>query len=146
DAPPSPSARPERRRASPNDDAKRTAKELLDEAQRATAQGDRRGAARLYDEIRTRHRRDPRAALAAFELGRIRLDALGDPAGAEEAFRDAIRLAREPGLRDDAEARRVEALDRAGQREACARARDEYLARHPQGVHRAAVTARCQTP
>src|SRR5262249_22630609 len=85
-----------------------SAKDLLNEAQQATAQGDRRRAASLYDEIRKKHRADPRAALAAFELGRIRLDVLADPAGAEEAFRDAVRLAREPNLRDDAEARQIE--------------------------------------
>ena len=122
------------------------AKDLLALAQAATAQGDMHEAARLFDEIRKRHRKDPRAALAAFELGRIRLDSLGDPAGADEAFRDALRLGREPGLRDDAEARRVQALERMGARDACEKAKSDYLAHHPSGIHRAAVAARCTGP
>jgi len=122
------------------------ARSLLDEAQRAVAQGHPADAARLFDALRREHRRDPRAGLAALELGRLRLDVLGDPAGAEEAFRDALRLGRDAGLRDDAEARRVEALDRMGARQACARARSAYLASHPSGVHRAEVTARCDGP
>ena len=119
------------------------AKSLLDDAQRAIAQGHTTDAARLFDAIRRDHRRDARAGLAAFELGRLRLDALGDPSGAEEAFRDAIRLAREAGLRDDAEARRVEALEKMGSKPACVRARGAYLAAHPSGVHRSEVAARC---
>jgi transmembrane sensor len=119
------------------------AKSLLDDAQRAIAQGRQGDAARLFDAIRRDHRRDPRAGLAAFELGRLRLDSLGDPSGAEEAFRDAMRLGREAGLRDDAEARRVEALEKMGAKPACARARAAYLAIHPGGVHRSEVAARC---
>jgi hypothetical protein len=122
--------------------ASSAAKALLDDAQRATAEGRMKDAAQLFDALRHQHRRDPRAALAAFELGRIRLDSLGDPAGAEEALRDALRLAHVGPLREDAEARRVEALDKMGS-PACARARDEYLTRHPSGVHRAAVSGRC---
>ncbi len=121
------------------------AKALLDDAQRALAQGRPSDAARFFDAIRREHRRDARAALAAFELGRLRLDALGDPSGAEEAFRDAIRLARDAGLRDDAEARRVEALDKLGSR-GCSRARAAYLAAHANGVHRSEVAARCDGP
>ena len=121
------------------------AKSLLDDAQHALAQGHANDAARLFDAIRREHRRDARAGLAAFELGRLRLDALGDPSGAEEAFRDAIRLARDAALRDDAEARRVEALDKMGARPRCVRARDAYLASHPSGVHRTEVASRCDT-
>jgi transmembrane sensor len=118
------------------------AKALLEKAQQATAEGRMADAAQLFVALRRQHRRDARAALAAFELGRIRLDSLGDPAGAEEAFRDALRLTRGGPLREDAEARRVEALSKmhaAG----CAKARDEYLARYANGVHRAAVAGWC---
>jgi len=119
------------------------AKTLLDDAQRAMAQGRSSDAAHLFEAIRRDHRRDARAGLAAFELGRLRLDTLGDPRGAEEAFRDAIRLGREAGLRDDAEARRVEALEKMGAHQGCIRARSAYLAAHPSGVHRSEVSARC---
>jgi transmembrane sensor len=122
------------------------AKGLLDEAQKAMTQGRTADAARSFDALRRDHRHDARAGLAAFELGRLRLDSLGDPSGAEEAFRDAIRLARDAGLRDDAEARRVEALDKMGAHAACVRARAAYLGAHPNGVHRSEVTARCDAP
>jgi hypothetical protein len=120
-----------------------SAKDLLDGAQRAMAQGQSREAAKAFDALRRDYPRDARAGLAAFELGRLRLDALGDPSGADEAFRDAMRRAREPGLRDDSEAGHVEALDRAGAHDACARARDAYLTHWPSGVHRGEVARRC---
>jgi hypothetical protein len=126
--------------------ARSDAKALLNDAQHAIAQGRTSEAARLFDVLRREHRSDARAALSAFELGRLRLDSLGDPGGAEEAFRDAMRLARDAGLRDDAEARRVEALDKMGAHGRCARARSAYLANHPNGVHRAEVTGWCAGP
>ena len=54
-----------------------------------------------------------------------------------------MRLARDAGLRDDAEARRVEALDKMGANARCVRAKGAYLANHPSGVHRAEVTGWC---
>jgi transmembrane sensor len=59
------------------------------------------------------HARDPRAGLAAFTLGRVLLDELGRPSEAVEAF----ALARSSGgpLAEDALARQVEALSRAGE-------------------------------
>ncbi|HTQ47109.1 MAG TPA: hypothetical protein VMI75_30350, partial [Polyangiaceae bacterium] len=62
----------------------------------------------------------------------LRLDALGDPAGALAAFDDAIVLAPRAGFREDAEARRVEALDRMNDTR-CPAARQAFLARYPHG-------------
>jgi transmembrane sensor len=58
------------------------------------------------------HARDPRAGLAAFTLGRVLLDELGRPSEAVAAF----ALVRSSGgpLAEDALAREVEALSRAG--------------------------------
>src|SRR5262249_18278345 len=78
-------------------------RELLSRASDARAAGKYRDAARALDTIRRRFRGDPRAGLAAFELGRLRLDTLGDPAGASEAFADAVALAPEAPFREDAE-------------------------------------------
>jgi len=117
-------------------------KELLETANSARLAGRTRDAAQAFDALRTRYRSDPRAGLAAFELGRLRLDALGDPAGAVEAFGDAMALAPAAGFREDAEARRVEALDRMHDGR-CRAARDAYLARYPGGLHATAVGARC---
>jgi transmembrane sensor len=101
-----------------------------------------REAAIALDAIRMRFRGDSRAGLAAFELGRVRLDALKDPAGAVNAFDDALVLAPNAPFREDAEARRVQALE-AMDEARCREAKASYLARYPQGVHRADVARRC---
>ncbi len=120
-----------------------TAKELFDDAQRARADGRPYDAARAFDRLRRTFPQDPRAALSAFELGRLRLDALGDPRGAEEALRDAIALGPSSPFREDAESRRVEALWRMGDVSGCASARASYLARWPRGTYRRAVELGC---
>ena len=118
-------------------------KALLEAADAARVAGRSREAAALLDELRRRHRGDARAGLAAFQLGRLRLDTLNDPAGAVEAFDDTIALAPNAPFREDAEARRVEALERARDPR-CREAKDAYLARYPKGVHVVEVTARCE--
>lgn len=119
------------------------AKDLLDSAQRAMAERRNGDAAKLLGSLLRDHKHDPRAPLAAFELGRLRLDALGDPVGAEAALHEAMTLSKDKELRDDAEARRVEALGRMGSQAACERAKADYLAAHPHGVHRAEVSRGC---
>lgn len=118
-------------------------KELLARATTARQEGRPRDAAAAFDALRRRHRSDARAGLAAFELGRIRLDSLSDPAGAAEAFADAVVLAPDAPFREDAEARRVEALDRVGDTARCEAARAGYLARYPTGIHARQVAGRC---
>src|SRR5262249_5733343 len=115
-------------------------------AEVARASGHMRDAERAFDTLRKRHRSDGRAALAAFELGRLRLDTLGNPGGAAEALSDAIMLAPGASFREDAEARRVQALAASHATSACAAARDAYLARYPNGAHVAVVRSRCGTP
>jgi transmembrane sensor len=117
-------------------------RELLAEAQSARLAGKPRDAAAALDALRKRFRADSRAGLAAFDLGRLRLDSLGDPAGALDAFDDAISLAPSASFREDAEARRVEALDRMRDGR-CAAAKRAYLAHYPNGVYAAAVGSRC---
>jgi transmembrane sensor len=118
--------------------------ELLARAEAARAAQRPREAAAALDELRSRYPRDPRAGLAAFELGRLRLDALSDPAGAVSALTDAIRLAPNAPFREDAEARLVEAYEASGDALRCARARAAFLGRYPASVHRARVGARCR--
>ena len=120
-----------------------SAKELFDEAQRARADGRPDDAARAFDRLRRTFPHDGRAALSAFELGRLRLDSLNDPRGAEEALHDAIALGPRSPFREDAEARRVEALGRMGDASGCAAARAAYLARWPNGTYRRAVEVGC---
>ncbi len=120
-----------------------TAKELMEQADEARISGKPRDAAAALDALRRQYRSDPRAGIAAFELGRLRLDTLGDPKGAVEALDDALVLAPNASFREDAEARRVEALERSHDSR-CVSARDAYAARYPNGVHAADVANRCR--
>ena len=132
------SERPPRRRRR---GARPSAEELFEAARSARREGDARAAEQAYERFLRAHGRNPRAGPAALELGRLRMDSLGDPAGAAEAFERALRVG--PGsFREDAMARLVRARDRAGQRAACQRALDAYLARYPEGRHADDLTCR----
>ena len=119
------------------------AKKLFEAGDAARLANQPEQAARSFDALRTRYRTDPRAGLAAMELGRLRQAVLHDPRGADEAVRDAIELAPDAPFREDAEARRVAVLDTLGDRSACVAARDAYLAHHPTGLHASTVSRRC---
>ncbi len=147
---PSAAAAPSATESAPTDAARVLApppppgpRELLQQADDARLAGRAREAASSFDALRRQYRTNPRAGLAAFELGRLRLDSLGDPRGAAEALADCIALAPGATFREDAEARLVEALDRAHDAGRCAAARQGYLARFPNGLHAASVAARC---
>ena len=145
---PAPSATPSAMSASPRtasvpSAAIPTGKDLLEAAERARRDGHPREAAATFDRLRRHYRTDARAGLAAFELGRLRLDQLGDPAGAAEAFRDAIALSPLAPFREDAEARLVDALDASGDAAHCREARAAYLNRYPRGLHASRITSRC---
>ncbi|MEM6994694.1 MAG: FecR domain-containing protein [Myxococcota bacterium] len=88
-------------------------------------------------------RRYPRDGLAALELGRLRMDALGDARGAIRPLQQSLRAKLGASFRDDATARLVRALDKVGRVNACRRTRDRYLADFPKGVHRNAVERAC---
>jgi hypothetical protein len=118
-------------------------KELLSRAEAARASNHPRESAQLLNALRVRYRADPRAGLAAFELGRLRLDRLLDPAGAADALNDAIAIAPDAPFREDAQARLVEAYEAARNRPRCLDARLAYLTRYPHGVHREKVALRC---
>jgi hypothetical protein len=116
---------------------------LLARAEALRAADDPRGAARVLAALRARYPSDPRAGLAAFELGRLRLDRLGDPRGAARAFEDAVAIAPAAPFREDAQARLVEAYAAGGERVRCLDAQSAYLSRYPRGVHRQKVASRC---
>ena len=144
--PPAPSAEPVALPAPTTAPPVEGPRELLARATDARAAGRPRDAAVALDTLRKRYRSDARAGLAAFELGRLRMDALSDPAGAAEAFGDAMALAPAAPFREDAEARRVEALDALPDRARCERARDAFIARYPAGLHANNVLKRCKRP
>jgi hypothetical protein len=103
-----------------------------------------REAADGYEKLLERFPRDARAGLSAFELGRLRMDALGDPAGAIEALERALRSRRTSSFQEDALARIVMARDALAENELCKKARARYLAKYPSGVHAASLAQRCQ--
>ncbi len=120
-----------------------TARELFDLANLARRSGDLAAAARAYELLLSKYPNDGRAGLAAFELGRLRLERLGNPAGAVSALERAMAKAPSPGLREDAMARLVQAYAALGDGARCRRTRDRYLSEYPGGVHTNAVKSRC---
>lgn len=120
-----------------------TAKQLFELGDAARLSDHPVQAAEAFDALRLRYRSDPRAGLAAMQLARLREDTLHDPAGADAALRDAIALAPDATLREDAEARRVGVLQKMGDSSGCIQTRDAYLAKYPAGIHRASVEKSC---
>jgi transmembrane sensor len=117
------------------------ARELFEEARSRWRAGRNADAARTYQALLDSYPRDPRAGLAAFELGRLKMDKLGDMAGAVQALRQAVALAPGAELREDALARLVAASAAARDGAECARARARYLGDYPNGVHHRTVDA-----
>ena len=87
--------------------------DLLLAADAARLSGHPAEAVPYLERVLRGHARDPRAGLAAFTLGRVLLDELGRPSEAVDAFA-AARSSGGP-LAEDALAREVEALSRAGE-------------------------------
>lgn len=81
-----------------------------------------------------KHAGDPRAPLAAFTLGRVYLDELGQPRQAADAFARARQLAPGGALAGDALAREVEAWSRAGDATRARERADEYVRAYPNGA------------
>lgn len=134
-----------KRRAREND-ARRdadSAHALFERGNAARRLGRIQEAADAYASLISTYPKDHQAPLAAFELGRMRMDSLGDVRGAIEAFERAMRLDARRAFAEDALARIVLAQDSVGNIQACENARGRYLARYPDGVHAAHVATRC---
>jgi len=117
------------------------AREQFEQARGEWRAGRIDAAAKTYQALLASHPRDPRAGLAAFELGRLRMDRLGDMPGAVQALQQAVALAPGAELREDALARLVAASAAARDHGVCARSRTRYLTEYPTGVHRRTVSA-----
>lgn len=124
-------------------EAANPAKELFEASREARRLGDSPRAAQLLQQLVAQYPKDPRAGLAAFELGRIRADVLGDLTGAIAALEQALRLSPRGSFQQDALARLAQAYDRAGRTSACRAVRERYLAAHGQGVHAQRVLKLC---
>lgn len=148
---PSEAARGARVGSSPHNDPRpspslqsKSARELLDHANAARRSGNIGEAASAYELLLATHPGDARAGLAAFELGRLRMDRLGNLAGAVQALRQAAALAKDAGIREDAMARLVRAFDAMGAHERCREAQTAYIKSFPAGVHATAVSTHCR--
>jgi transmembrane sensor len=107
--------------------------ELLLAADSARLSGHAAAALPFLKRVVAQHAEDSRAPLAAFTLGGVLMQQLGQPREAEAAYARARELSLNSSLAEDALARQVEATYRAGD---TARARTlarEYLARYPKG-------------
>lgn len=129
--------------ATPGIEANRSG-DLFDKANAARREGRIAAAATLYEQLLARYPRDARAGLSAFELGRLRMDRLGNLRGATAALEQAATLARDPGIREDAIARLVRAYDALGALESCRKTQSAYQRAFPSGIHRVAVAAQCR--
>lgn len=82
---------------------------------------------------------DPRAALAAFTIGKIHAEELGEPGVAATWFERAMRIGLPAALDEDAQARVAESYGRAGRTDEAALAASRYESRFPNGRHLARV-------
>jgi transmembrane sensor len=111
------------------------------DADAARAAGRPDEAARILQRAVREGGSDPRAALAAFSLGRLQLEVLDRPDAAAESFARVVAGGSPRALVEDAQARRVEALVRAGRRAEAAREARVYESRWPEGRRLAQVRA-----
>lgn len=112
---------------------------LMDAADAARLSGHAQSAVQYLVRVVNEHKASPVAPLAAFTLGRVYLDKLGQPDKAADAFQTARALAPNGSLAQDALAREVEALSKGGNaQKAYVRAR-EYMSQYPNGRRLRAV-------
>ncbi len=119
------------------------ARALYEAANRARRAGDVSRAAALYRDFLRKHPDDPRAQVAALELGRLEMEKGGDPAAAERALETASSATPGSAVHEDALAHLVDVYAQKGDLAACKKAQAQYLGTYPKGVHAAQVRSRC---
>jgi len=102
-------------------------------------------AAAILERFLVIHGGEPSASLAEFSLGRLYLDALGDPARASGHFERALDHGLPVALTEDAIGRLTEASARAGNVPRACAAAASYHARYPNGRHAATVDRWCNS-
>lgn len=106
---------------------------LLDAADAARLSGHPEAALQYLRKVLDRHPNSPVAPLAAFTMGRVLLERLGQPLEAADAFATARRLAPQGSLAQDALAREVEAWSKAGHPEEAYQRARQYVTKYPEG-------------
>jgi transmembrane sensor len=107
--------------------------ELLLAADTARLSGHPAAALPFLKQVMGEHADDSRASLAAFTLGGVLMQQLGQPREAEAAYARARELSLNSSLAEDALARQVEAAHRAGDPAHARALASEYLTRYPEG-------------
>ncbi len=113
--------------------------ELLALADVARLSGHPAEAVAPLERLLESHPSDGNAGLAAFTLGVLHMDQLGDPAAASRALERALSLGLPPSLQEDALGRLAIAHGRSGDSEGAARDATRYLERFPDGARRRQV-------
>jgi transmembrane sensor len=106
---------------------------LMDAADAARLSNHPQAAVAYLERVVQHHERSPVAPLAAFTLGRVRLERLGQPSEAAAAFARARLLSPRGSLAQDALAREVEALSKAGNAREANQKAQEYVRSYPSG-------------
>ncbi|MCA9667046.1 MAG: FecR domain-containing protein [Myxococcales bacterium] len=135
-------SKPPQRRRSRSRGAPSAAK-LFEQATALRRAAKHHAAERAYRRFLARYGGDARAPLVAFELGRLRMDQLGDARGAVRALRRVLRSKRAV-LREDALARLVLLYGRLGDKRACGRSKARYVRLYPHGRYAAHLADRCR--
>ncbi len=110
-----------------------TVNDLLLASDVARLSGHPEQATVYLQEILRAHASDPRAAMAAFTLGRVLIDELGRPREAAESFARVAALDDAGTFGEDALARQVEAWSRAGDSARARASAEEYARQFPDG-------------
>jgi transmembrane sensor len=113
----------------------------MTEADTRRANGDAAGAAAVLETALATARDAESKGMAEFTLGRLYLEQLGQPDRAAETFARMIALGQPLGLLEDAHARRIMALVKAGRRDEASAALADYDRAYPHGAHHAMVHA-----
>jgi transmembrane sensor len=113
----------------------------MEQADRARAEGRFDDAARILSAALREGGDDSQAAIAGFSLGRLQLDILNRPNDAATTFCAVVRRGSPRALVEDAQARCIEALARAGRRDEAIRQARVYETRWPDGRRLAEVRA-----
>jgi transmembrane sensor len=122
-------------------DGGHAARQLWTEADAARQVGEPAAAARLLERLLSEHPGEQQAALAAFTLGTLYADHLGQPGLAARAFRRALALGIPAVLRDTCYVRWAESARAVGDVPGVRSAVEEYAKKYPAGDKRSSLQA-----
>ncbi len=116
-----------------------SASELLAVADRARASGRPRDAVAPLERIVREHPESSHAAIAAFTLGKVQADQLGEAARGADSFERAVAIGLPASLAEEAWARIAEIRGKQGDLARASSAAQHYLATYPGGRHESAM-------